>query len=158
MAWGVGVIDRLSVLCFAGTYALALVAELARFVVRSPVRWYLTVGLTALGWLVQTAYLANLALKDPMAPVADGVRVADGAVVDRGPDRAVPDGPLAQAGGRGDVRAAAGAGPGRRRGLVRAAGIRLARLGRHGRASGARCTGSSCWPARSSPAWRSPPG
>ena len=58
--------DRLKVLCFAGTYGLALLAELARLVVRSPVRWYLTVGLTALGWLVQTAFLANLALKEPM--------------------------------------------------------------------------------------------
>jgi ABC-type uncharacterized transport system permease subunit len=64
------VIDRLSVLCFAGTYALALGAELARFVVRAPVRWYLATGLTALACLVQTAYLANLAHKDPMAPVA----------------------------------------------------------------------------------------
>jgi ABC-type transport system involved in cytochrome c biogenesis permease subunit len=64
------VIDRLSVLCFAGTYALALVAELARFVVRSPVRWYLSTGLTALAWLVQTAYLGNLAIRNPMAPVA----------------------------------------------------------------------------------------
>jgi hypothetical protein len=66
-AGGVGVIDRLSVLCFAGTYALALGAELARFVVRAPVRWYVATGLTALAWLVQTAYLANLALKSPMA-------------------------------------------------------------------------------------------
>jgi ABC-type transport system involved in cytochrome c biogenesis permease subunit len=64
------VIDRLSVLCFAGTYGLALAAELARFVVRGPVRWYLAAGLTALAWLVQTAYLTNLALKRPMAPVA----------------------------------------------------------------------------------------
>jgi ABC-type transport system involved in cytochrome c biogenesis permease subunit len=64
------VIDRLSVLCFAGTYALALVAELARFVVRSPVRWYLSAVLMALGWAVQTAFLGNLAFKDPMAPVA----------------------------------------------------------------------------------------
>ncbi len=63
-------IDRLSVLCFAGTYALALLAELARFVVRSAVRWYVAAGLMALGWLVQTAFLANMALKDPMAPVA----------------------------------------------------------------------------------------
>jgi ABC-type transport system involved in cytochrome c biogenesis permease subunit len=62
------VIDRLSVLCFAGTYGLALLAELARFVVRSSVRWYLTVGLMALGWLVQTAFLANLALKNPTMP------------------------------------------------------------------------------------------
>ena len=36
--------DRLTVLCFAGTYGLALVCELARFVVRSPFRWYLTVA------------------------------------------------------------------------------------------------------------------
>ncbi len=61
-------LDRLSVLCFAGTYSLALLAELARFVVRSSVRWYLTAGLTALGWLVQTAFLANLVLKNPLAP------------------------------------------------------------------------------------------
>ncbi len=58
-------IDRLSVLCFAGTYGLALLAELARFAVRSTVRWYVALGLTALAWLVQTAYLANLALKSP---------------------------------------------------------------------------------------------
>jgi ABC-type uncharacterized transport system permease subunit len=60
--------DRLSVLCFAGTYSLALLAELARFVVRSSARWYLTAGLMALGWLVQTAFLANLALKNPLMP------------------------------------------------------------------------------------------
>jgi ABC-type transport system involved in cytochrome c biogenesis permease subunit len=70
VAGGFGVIDRLSVLCFAGTYGLALAAELARFVVRGPLRWYLAAGLTALAWLVQTAYLANLALKRPLAPVA----------------------------------------------------------------------------------------
>jgi len=56
--------DRLKVLCFAGTYGLALLCELARLVVRSPLRWYLTVGLTALGWLVHTFFLANLALQD----------------------------------------------------------------------------------------------
>ena len=58
--------DRLKVLCFAGTYGLALVCELARLVVRSPFRWYLTFGLTSLGWIVQTVFLANLALKDPL--------------------------------------------------------------------------------------------
>jgi ABC-type transport system involved in cytochrome c biogenesis permease subunit len=52
-------VDRLSVLCFAGTYALALASDLARFVVRAPLRWFLTVGLTLLGWLVQTVYLGN---------------------------------------------------------------------------------------------------
>jgi ABC-type transport system involved in cytochrome c biogenesis permease subunit len=59
------VIDRLSVLCFAGTYGLALVAEAARFFVRSAVRWYAAAGLMALGWVVQTVFLANLAFKNP---------------------------------------------------------------------------------------------
>ena len=62
-------IDRLSVLCFAGTYGLAFLAELARFRVRSTVRWYVAAGLMALGCLVQAAYLANLAPKSPMGPV-----------------------------------------------------------------------------------------
>ena len=62
-------IDRLSVLCFAGTYGLALLAELARFFVRSGIRWYVAASLMALGWLVQTAFLANLALKNPMVLV-----------------------------------------------------------------------------------------
>src|SRR3954470_21756604 len=60
---------RLEVLCFAGTYGLALLSELARFVTRNAARWYLTVGLTALGWLVQTAYLANLGWSQRKVPV-----------------------------------------------------------------------------------------
>lgn len=60
---------RLEVLCFAGTYGLALVSELARFVNRGAARWYLTVALTALGWLVQTAYLADLAWSQRKVPV-----------------------------------------------------------------------------------------
>ena len=32
-------------------------------------RWYVAAGLMALGWLVQTAFLANLALKNPMVLV-----------------------------------------------------------------------------------------
>jgi ABC-type uncharacterized transport system permease subunit len=63
------VIDRLSVLCFAGTYGLALLAELARFFVRGALRWYIAAGLMALAWLVQTAFLANLAIKNPMVLV-----------------------------------------------------------------------------------------
>ena len=55
-----GLIERLTVLCFAGTYGLALASDLARFAVRWSGRWYATVGLTVLGWVVQTAYLANL--------------------------------------------------------------------------------------------------
>lgn len=61
--------ERLTVLCFAGTYGLALIAELARFWVRGPARWYATVGLTFLAWLVQTAYLTNLALVHHTIPV-----------------------------------------------------------------------------------------
>lgn len=57
--------DRLKILCFAGTYGLALAVELARFFVRSPIRWHLGVGLTFLGWCVQTLYLANLAWTSP---------------------------------------------------------------------------------------------
>ncbi len=52
--------DRLSVICFAGTYLLALASDLARIAVRSRGRWSLTVGLTGLGWAVHTAYLVNL--------------------------------------------------------------------------------------------------
>jgi ABC-type transport system involved in cytochrome c biogenesis permease subunit len=60
---------RLEVLCFAGTYGLALLSELARFMTRCAARWYLTVGLTALGWLVQTAYLADLSWSQHKVPV-----------------------------------------------------------------------------------------
>ena len=62
-------VDRLGVLCFGGTYGLALAAELARFAVRGAARWYAALGLTALAWAVQTAYLANLAIRDRQLPV-----------------------------------------------------------------------------------------
>jgi len=62
-------VDRLSVLCFGGTYGLALLCDLARFVVRWPGRWYATLGLTTLAWVVQTAYLGNLALATRHLPV-----------------------------------------------------------------------------------------
>lgn len=61
--------QRLTVLCFAGTYGLALVCELARFVVRGAARWYATVGLTALAWVVQSAYLVNLARATGRVPM-----------------------------------------------------------------------------------------
>lgn len=62
-------VDRLTVLCFAGTYALALIGDLARVVARGSARWYATVALTALGWIVHTAYLANLAAQGRAVPV-----------------------------------------------------------------------------------------
>ncbi|HEX8199333.1 MAG TPA: cytochrome c biogenesis protein CcsA [Isosphaeraceae bacterium] len=61
--------QRLTVLCFAGTYGLALIGDLSRFVVRGAARWYATVALTALGWLVHTAYLANLAWRAGELPL-----------------------------------------------------------------------------------------
>ncbi len=61
--------ERLTVLCFAGTYALALASELARFAVRNAARWYLTLLLTALAWAVQTAYLVNLAITNRRVPM-----------------------------------------------------------------------------------------
>ncbi|GIW85916.1 MAG: hypothetical protein KatS3mg108_0240 [Isosphaeraceae bacterium] len=53
--------DRLTVVCFGGTYALALGSELLRFVPGLRGRWWgwLTAVLIGLGLLVQTAYLAN---------------------------------------------------------------------------------------------------
>jgi ABC-type transport system involved in cytochrome c biogenesis permease subunit len=63
------VIAKLSILCFAGTYALALVMELARLFVQSKLRWYATAGLMLLGWLVQTAFLANLVITNPKVPL-----------------------------------------------------------------------------------------
>lgn len=63
-------IDRLSVLCFAGTYGLALAADLSRFAARSSVRWHLTVGLTVLGWLVHTVFLANQGLGTGRLPIS----------------------------------------------------------------------------------------
>jgi ABC-type transport system involved in cytochrome c biogenesis permease subunit len=65
----VDMIERLTVLCFAGTYGVALASDLARFVYRGPARWYLTVALTALGWAVHTTYLANLAWHGHELPV-----------------------------------------------------------------------------------------
>jgi ABC-type uncharacterized transport system permease subunit len=60
---------RLTVLCFAGTYGLALFCDLARPVVSARARWSLTVALTALGWVVHTAYLANIAISTHQLPV-----------------------------------------------------------------------------------------
>ena len=62
--------EKLSVLCFGGTYGLALICDLARFVVRGSARWWATLGLTALAWVVQTLYLGNLALTSGKLPVA----------------------------------------------------------------------------------------
>lgn len=53
--------DKLQVLCFAGTYGLALLSDLSRVAFRAPARWYLTVALTLLAWTLHTLYLLNIA-------------------------------------------------------------------------------------------------
>ncbi len=68
-AWGLAV-DRLNVLCFGGTYGLALACDLARFAVKGPARWWATLALTALAWVVQTAYLGNLTIQNHQLPVS----------------------------------------------------------------------------------------
>ena len=119
-------IDRLSVLCFAGTYGLALLAELARFFVRSALRWYVAAGLMALGWLVQTAFLANLAIKNPMVLVTtpfESLIVLSWIVALIGLYLMVRSPrPVAT----GNVRAAASTGSCDRCGLVCSAAVRLA--------------------------------
>jgi ABC-type transport system involved in cytochrome c biogenesis permease subunit len=61
---------RLTVLCFAGTYGLALASELLRLRGRADVWSRLLPGfLIALGWLVQSAYLANLAIQKQVVPL-----------------------------------------------------------------------------------------
>ncbi len=62
-------VDRLSVLCFGGTYGLALACDLARVAVKGAARWYATLFLTVVGWAVQTAYLGNLAIRTGQLPV-----------------------------------------------------------------------------------------
>jgi ABC-type uncharacterized transport system permease subunit len=62
--------DRLTVLCFAGTYGLALVAALARLALRPQGRWLPTAALIALGLAVHVAYLANRAIKLGTLPMA----------------------------------------------------------------------------------------
>lgn len=66
---GMDRLSGLSVLCFAGTYVLALISDLVRLGVRGAGRWHWTVLLTAIGWSVHTAYLAHLGWRDGRLPV-----------------------------------------------------------------------------------------
>jgi ABC-type uncharacterized transport system permease subunit len=61
--------DRLSVLCFAGTYALALLCELARLALHAAGRWVWTVALIAVGLVVHSLYLVNLGLQTHAVPI-----------------------------------------------------------------------------------------
>lgn len=63
-------LDRLSILCFGGTYTLALLADLARVRWGARASWKLVIGLLALGWAVHGIYLANHGLNEGRLPVA----------------------------------------------------------------------------------------
>ena len=107
-------LSGLTVLCFAGTYALALAQR------PGPVRrpraggaGTLTVGLTALGWLVQTAYLGNCwrctsgSCRSPRSSSRCWCCPGSSAAI-----ALYLIAPVAEVGGRRPVRAAAGARPG----------------------------------------------
>ena len=143
-ARSIDVLDRLSVLCFAGTYGLALLAELARFFIHSSIRWYVAVSLMTLGWLVQTAFLANLALKNPLVLVTtpfESVMVLSwivaliGLYLDTAPT---------EAGGCRHICTATSAGS-CNRWLVCTPAVRLARMGRYDRVLGDRARNLFAW-------------
>ena len=117
-----GAVDRLTVLCFGGTYALALLAELARFAdrLRGGVRRYATLGLSALGWVVHTAFLANLTIQRGAPPVTSAfeslvvlawVLAAIGLYLMARADRSTVAGPLVLGLVLGVLAVAAGAAP-----------------------------------------------
>jgi ABC-type uncharacterized transport system permease subunit len=62
---------RLTVLCFAGTYALALVAEVLRFRPGGGPPRGLSLGLMGLGWAVHATYLAELAIQRHALPLTN---------------------------------------------------------------------------------------
>lgn len=63
-------LDRLSILCFGGTYALALLADLARLRTGGQAYWKLVIGLLGLGWAVHGVYLINHGIDEGRVPVA----------------------------------------------------------------------------------------
>ena len=136
--------DRLSVLCFGGTYGLALACDLARFAVRGSARWYATLALTALAWVVRSAYLGGLAIRT--GPVAGLDEVFESLLVLSWVLAAVghlPDRPGPEAGGGRGSRPAGGPGPG---GGGRRLGPR-GRTGQLGLERGGAVLGLGAWPA-----------
>ena len=63
-------LDRLSVLCFGGTYALSLLADLARLRWSLKFSWRLVQGLLGLGLFVHTVYLMNHGLGEGRFPIS----------------------------------------------------------------------------------------
>jgi ABC-type uncharacterized transport system permease subunit len=65
MLSGVGVI------CFAASYAVALVLEISRLAFRSGIRGAVLVGFVVAGFIAHTAYLYYQAVKNPGAPLSN---------------------------------------------------------------------------------------
>ena len=63
-------IDRLSLLCFGGTYALSLIADLSRVRWGGRASWRAVVGFLGLGWLVHAVYLINHGISEGRFPVS----------------------------------------------------------------------------------------
>lgn len=63
-------LDRLSVLCFGGTYALTLLADLIRVRWAGRVSWRVVQGLLGLGLAVHGVYLVNHGLNEGRFPIA----------------------------------------------------------------------------------------
>jgi hypothetical protein len=61
-------LSHVSILCFAASYAVALVAELSRLLFRAPLRHLVTVGFTAAGLFAHSVYLVMRATPDASSP------------------------------------------------------------------------------------------
>jgi ABC-type uncharacterized transport system permease subunit len=63
-------LDRLSVLCFGGTYALSLIADIVRVRWGGAANWRLVQGLLGLGLAVHAVYLLNHGVAEGRFPIA----------------------------------------------------------------------------------------
>ena len=58
-------LSHVSIVCFASSYAVALLVELLRLIFRVPIRLLVTAGFTAAGLVAQTIYLVMRSNPDP---------------------------------------------------------------------------------------------
>ena len=58
-------LSHVSIVCFAASYTVALLAELSRLLFRAPIRFLVTVGFTAAGLFAHTVYLVMRSNPDP---------------------------------------------------------------------------------------------
>ena len=63
-------LSGVSTICFAGSYAVALLLEVSRLVFRSRVRGLAMIGFAGAGLVAHTAFLYYRAVSEPSAPLA----------------------------------------------------------------------------------------